>query len=573
MNDRLYKKSLILGIVILFVGVSIVPSISGLNTSSKLKDSNEKPINLFLNNDYVNVYYKLDEGTGNTAYDSSLHGYDGTIYSATWSMDTPSGSGYSLEFDGVNDYINISAYAKNYLGINKTDDMIFSFYFKTLSTNKGIIFSQCRGDSYGYNPGFHIAIVPNGSIEVQVWRLNCGILMYSENAYNDGDWHFAEIYYNGITTNPHVELYVDGSLDNTYEKYVCSFYADQFKYADIGRHSHDLIDYYEGKLDEFKYIKYPGGNEQNPPIIDGPTYGDPGVEYDYTFEINDPEGDECWLKVNWGDGVTTDWEGPYESGTIVTLSHTWNIEELFNIKAKTKDRWHESWWSADYPVRIGNWPPYPPEVAGPKHGNANQVITYSFVTADFEDEDVYYYVEWGDGTYDDWFGPYPSGQEVTASHLWTVEDIYEIRAKAKDINDGEGHWSEYYPVSIGNHPPSSPDINGPREGKVGVEYTYNFMSTDEDGDDVLYEINWGDGDEEITSYYPEGEEVTVSHTWTSRGTYKIKARAVDIFEDDGPYKEITVTIPREKTLKLDILEMLFARFPNAFLLLKNLLKL
>jgi hypothetical protein len=77
----------------------------------------------------------------------------------------------------------------------------------------------------------------------------------------------------------------------------------------------------------------------------------------------------------------------------------------------------------------------------------------------------------------------------------------------------------------------------------------------------LYEINWGDGDEEITSYYPEGEEVTVSHTWTSRGTYKIKARAVDMFEDSGPYKEITVTIPRDRSLNFNHIEWPFERFP------------
>ena len=46
------------------------------------------------------------------------------------------------------------------------------------------------------------------------------------------------------------------------------------------------------ELDEFKITKYPGGNEQNPPDIDGQTIGKPGVEYDYTFVANDPEGDD-----------------------------------------------------------------------------------------------------------------------------------------------------------------------------------------------------------------------------------------------------------------------------------------
>jgi hypothetical protein len=569
-EEKIYIKSLIFGITILLIGVAVVPSISGQNYRTNYQIKNRTPIIFPLNTDYTNAYWKFDEGSGSTAYDSSGHGYHGEINGASW---TTGNSSYALLFDGINDFVNFSDHAKHYLGFNRTDDLIYTFYFQTSSTEKGVIYSACRGDSYGYNPGFHIAMLANGTIEVQMWRLNCGILFSSNNSYNDGAWHKAEIIFDGGSAICRVDIYVDDTFDSYYEKYVCPFYSDNFRYAQIGRNSHELTDNFDGKLDELKIIKYPGGNKQTPPPINGPYYGDPGVEYEYTFELDDPEEDQIWFRIDWGDGVITDWDGPYEPGTVVTRNHTWNYEGLYNVKTKSKDRWDDSWWSEDYPVRIGNWPPYPPEVSGPKNGNANQVLTYTFVTADFEDEDIYYYVEWGDGTYDDWFGPYPSGQEVTASHMWKEEDIYEIRAKAKDINDLEGHWSEYYPISIGNHPPSSPDINGPREGKTGVEYTYNFISTDPDGDDVLYEINWGDGKEDITSYYPSGEEVTVSHTWTSRGTYKIKARAVDIFEESGAYKEISVTIPRDKTLNFNLLEWLLERFPNAFPIFRNLLKL
>ena len=253
MRDFNYKISLILVTIILFFGASIAPSISGQNGNSINKITNEKSINYFFNDDFVNAYWKFDECSGDTLEDSSIHHYDGEIHDATWTTD--SYSGCALSFDGVDDYVDLDNYAKNHLGFNKTDDLIFSFHFKTSSTNKGIIFSQCRGDSYGYNPGFHIALNPNGTIQVQVWRLNCGILMNSKGSYNDNEWHEAEIFYNGITTNPIVDIYVDGSLDNTYEKYVCSFYSDQYIYADIGRNSHELTDYYEGKLDEFKFIK------------------------------------------------------------------------------------------------------------------------------------------------------------------------------------------------------------------------------------------------------------------------------------------------------------------------------
>jgi hypothetical protein len=557
MKERKFKKSLVLGIIILFIGAGIIPSISGYTVKTSNQLTNVDTTNFLMSDDYVNAYWKFDEGSGNTAHDSSAHNYDGTIYGASWTTDTPSGSGYALSFDGVNDYINFSDYAKNYLGFNKTDDLIFSFYFKSSSIDKGVIYSQCRGDTYGYNPGFQIALNPNGTIQVQVWRLNCGILMSSNGTYNNGAWHLVEIFYNGISTNPVVDLYVDGNYDSTYEKYVCSFFSDQFYYAQIGRNSHELTDYFEGKIDEFKITKYAGGNQQTPPTIDGPTYGDPGVEYEYTFVIDDPEGDQTWFQIDWGNGDITDWEGPYDPGTVVTKSHTWTYEDLFDVKTKSRDRWGDSWWSQAYPVRIGNWPPFAPEISGPKSGKTNQVLTYTFVAEDFEEEDVYYYVEWGDDTFDDWFGPFPSGQGATASHMYVTENIYGIRAKAMDIKGDVGDWSEYYLIRIGNEAPSVPDINGPRDGKVGVEYTYNFLSTDPNGDDIRYEIDWGDGNEEITGFHPSGEEAVASHTWTKKDTFTIKARACDFFEECSGYKEITVVIPRDKILNFNLLDWLF----------------
>jgi len=569
MRDFNYKKCLILGVIILFIGASFVPSISGQNG----KTNNEDPVIFFLSNDFTNAYWKFDEGSGNTAHDSSLHGYDGTIYGASWTADTPSGSGYALNFDGVNDYINFDDYSKNLLGFNRTDDLIFSFYFKTTSTDKGVIYSSCRGDSYGYNPGFHIALLPNGSIEVQVWRLSCGILMSTSGSYNNGAWHYTQIYYNGDSAHPTVDVYVDGNHDTTYVKYVCAFYSDNFKYTHMGRNSHELTDYFKGKIDEFEIDKYPGGNEQNPPVIDGTNYGQKNIEYDYTFTTYDPEEDQIWIQVDWGNGDITDWEGPYTSEDVVTMSNSWNNNGVYEVMARSKDYWHQSSWSQPFEVVIGNRPPDAPTIDGPKSGNSGVILTYKFETNDHEGDDVLYYVEWGDETIENWFGPYPSGQEVTATHSWDEDGVYDIRVKARDINGNLGDWSEYYQIRIGNEPPSIPDINGPRECKVGVEYIYNFISNDPNGDDVKFEIHWGDGNEEMTDFYSSGDEVTASHTWTKKGDFKIKARAWDPYEEHSEYKEITITIPRVKTLNLNLFEWLFERFPIVYQIINHLLEL
>jgi parallel beta-helix repeat protein len=85
----------------------------------------------------------------------------------------------------------------------------------------------------------------------------------------------------------------------------------------------------------------------NKPTITGETNGKIGVEYDYTFEINDTDGNHVWLMINWGDGTSSNgWIGPYTSGQQLTFGHTWLMEYTFTIKAKAKDPYNaESEWA------------------------------------------------------------------------------------------------------------------------------------------------------------------------------------------------------------------------------------
>lgn len=55
------------------------------------------------------------------------------------------------------------------------------------------------------------------------------------------------------------------------------------------------------------------------------------------------------------------------------------------------------------------------------------------------EDDVYYYIEWGDNDIAEWIGPYNPGKEITLSHTWSEQGIYTI--KAKDIYDAEGIWT------------------------------------------------------------------------------------------------------------------------------------
>jgi predicted acyl esterase len=92
--------------------------------------------------------------------------------------------------------------------------------------------------------------------------------------------------------------------------------------------------------------RYTGNYAPSKPIITGPTKGEPGTPYTFTFRSTDVENENYELYVDWGDGTTTDWIGPFTSGHEENLSHTWSEKKIFSIKAKARDvNGDESEWS------------------------------------------------------------------------------------------------------------------------------------------------------------------------------------------------------------------------------------
>ena len=102
-------------------------------------------------------------------------------------------------------------------------------------------------------------------------------------------------------------------------------------------------------------IKIPGQNQapNKPSTAQGETDGKAGEEYTYATSTSDPDGDKIWYKWDWGDGTTSDWIGPYNSGEICEISHVWNIENDYQIKIMAKDIIDaESFWSNPLAVSI-----------------------------------------------------------------------------------------------------------------------------------------------------------------------------------------------------------------------------
>ncbi len=103
----------------------------------------------------------------------------------------------------------------------------------------------------------------------------------------------------------------------------------------------------------------PANSPPNKPDIDGSTSGKPGMEYTYTIVATDPEDDQIYYKISWGDETLSDWLGPYDSNTEVEVSYTWSKRGNYEIKVKAKDtKFAYSEWSDPLPISMPKNKPY-----------------------------------------------------------------------------------------------------------------------------------------------------------------------------------------------------------------------
>ena len=97
-----------------------------------------------------------------------------------------------------------------------------------------------------------------------------------------------------------------------------------------------------------------------------------------------------------------------------------------------------------------------------------------------------------------------------------------------------------------NRAPRSPSISGPNSGKSGESYDFTFNAIDPNDDNLRFIIDWGDGKNDTTAFIASGVDVTLSHTWETKGTFTINAKAEDEYGLIGPVTTKIVTMPRSK---------------------------
>jgi len=173
-----------------------------------------------------------------------------------------------------------------------------------------------------------------------------------------------------------------------------------------------------------------------------------------------------------------------------------------------------------------------------------------------------------------WGGPW---YQLGESYTGPVEDYVKVNLVNEVIfgllmikftvvsGGGDGVYLDWIKVSdkASNYPPTKPIITGATHGRPGSELTYKFKSTDAEYDKISYLINWGDGTDEVdVGAFPSGQEISVNHVYSDKGTFTIRAKAVDergAWSDESTFAVSTI---KSKSMNMPfILQSLFQRFP------------
>ena len=156
---------------------------------------------------------------------------------------------------------------------------------------------------------------------------------------------------------------------------------------------------------------------------------------------------------------------------------------------------------------------------------------------------------------------------------YTGGRIIEVNSSGNIVWEITGLLGPIDAERLNNEPPNAPTIDGPKNGKVGVEYKWTFVSTDPEEDNITYYIDWADecGGAEWHGPYPSGEEVTIAHTYTYKNAFIINTLAIDENGAESNWTYFEVTMPKNKAFNFNfnLLSWLFERFPNAFPILKK----
>jgi hypothetical protein len=310
----------------------------------------------------------------------------------------------------------------------------------------------------GWDKGRVYAVNPNGT---EKWHYDTGWYVVSDPAIGDDG-----------------TIYI-GSLDNyLYALYPNGTLRWRFKTGDE-IHGHPSIaedgTIYINSWDRYLYAIHPNGTMKWKFYTSGTcaaaSIGDDGTIYvgqENLYAIY-PNGTLKWSfdlgkMCGCGASPTISSEGIIYFG-IHDVSYDFDRGGIIAMNPDGTERWRK--WTDDWvvsPACIGedgtvyigsigrgylhafgpvesNAPPETPHISGRTQGAAGVRHWLTFIANDPDNNPIRFYIDWGDGN-EGWTSERASGEKCYYDHIWSEEDEYTIRCKAKDVMDEESDWAE-----------------------------------------------------------------------------------------------------------------------------------
>jgi len=206
---------------------------------------------------------------------------------------------------------------------------------------------------------------------------------------------------------------------------------------------------YTTQSDTWSFTTGTENNAPLEPINPIPLNDATGVDLNTTIsvEVNDPDSDS--LTIRFYDAsddslIGTDFSVP--SGNRAYIGW-FGLDPLsmYSWYAVTDDgefTTQSDTWSFITISDLDNNPPDTPTISGTTNGKPGIEYTYTFNSVDPDGDDLVYCIQWGDETGEICVGPYQSGDDVTATHIYEEKGNYIIRSKTEDTNEAESPWGE-----------------------------------------------------------------------------------------------------------------------------------
>ena len=169
----------------------------------------------------------------------------------------------------------------------------------------------------------------------------------------------------------------------------------------------------------------------------------------------------------------------------------------------------------------------------PHEGLVGEEITFNASLSYDEDGEIVGY-KWD-------FGDETSESGIIATHVYKNPGKYNVTLTVTDDAGDSDTCITYALIVQPNRPPEKPVIGGVISGGiVKLDYVYRALSTDLDGDDIYYYIDWGDGTYTTSDFMENGIVLVTSHNWSESGNYEIKLVAFD--KNNAVSKEATLVV-------------------------------